>query len=62
MTIIDKIAPYRNKRIKENTQKWFNSEVLEELIARDKHFKNFRKPILKIDEELYKKAQYFEEI
>ena len=28
MTVIDKIAPYRNKRIKGNTQKWFDSELL----------------------------------
>ena len=28
MTAIDKIAPYRNKRIKGNTQKWFDSELL----------------------------------
>ena len=35
MPIIDKIAPYRNKRIKRNTHKWFNSKVLEKLNARD---------------------------
>ena len=35
MPIIDKIAPYRNKRIKRNTHKWFNSNVLEKLNARD---------------------------
>ena len=38
MTVIDKIAPFRNKRIKGNTQKWFDSEVLEKLNARDKPF------------------------
>ena len=35
MTVIDKVAHYRNKRIKRNTQKWFYSEVLEKLNARD---------------------------
>ena len=28
MTVIDKITPYRNQRIKRNIQKWFDSEVL----------------------------------
>ena len=41
-TVIDKIAPYRNKRIKVNTQKWFDSKVLEKLNARDKLFKKFK--------------------
>ena len=44
MTVIDKIAPYRNKQIKGNTQKWFDSEVLEKLNARDKLFKKFKMP------------------
>ena len=52
------IDPYRNKRIKGNTQKWFDSEVLEKLNARDKLFKKFKKSRLNIDKELYKKAKY----
>ena len=48
MTVIDKIAPYRNKRIKGNTQKWFDSEVLEKLNAKDTLFKNFKKSRLNI--------------
>ena len=39
ITVIDIIAPYRNKRIKGNTEKWFDSKVLEKLNARDKLFK-----------------------
>ena len=31
MTVIDKIAPYKSKRVKGNTQKWFDAEVLEKL-------------------------------
>ena len=48
MTVTDKIAPYRNKRIKGNTQKWFDSEVLEKLNAKDTLFKNFKKSRLNI--------------
>ena len=58
MTVIDKIAPYRNKRIKGNTQKWFDSKVLEKLNTRDKLFKKFKKSRLNIDKELYQKAKY----
>ena len=58
MTVIDKIAPYRNKWIKGNTQKWFDSEVLEKLTATDKLFKKFKKSRHNIDKELYKKAKY----
>ena len=49
MTIIDKTGPYRNKRIKGNTQKWFDSEGLEKLNAKDTLFKNFKKSRLNID-------------
>ena len=41
MIVIDKIAPYRNERIKGNNQKWLDSKVLEKLNARDKLFKKF---------------------
>ena len=58
MNIVDKIASYRNKWIKENTQKWVDSEVWEKLNARDKLFKKFKKSRLNIDKELYKKAKY----
>ena len=57
MTVIDKIAPYRNKRINGNTQKWFDGEVFEKLNARDKLFKKFKKSRLNIDKELYKKGK-----
>ena len=55
MTVIEKIAPYR---MKGNTQKWFDSEVLEKLNARDKLFKKFKKSRLNIDKESYKKSKY----
>ena len=49
MTFIDKIPPYRNKRIKGNTEKRFDSEVLQKLNAKDKLFKKFKKFRLNID-------------
>ena len=29
MAVIDKIAPYKSKRVKGNTQKWFDGELLQ---------------------------------
>ena len=52
MTAIDKIAPYRNKQIKGNPQKWLDSELLEKLSARDRLFKKFKKSRLSIGKEL----------
>ena len=58
MTAIDKIAPYRSKRAKGNTQKWFDGEVLEKLNLRNKLLKKFKKSRLHIDEKLYKKPKF----
>ena len=46
--VIDKFAPYRNKQIKGNTQKWFEHKL----------FKKFKKSRLNIDKELFKKVKY----
>ena len=31
MTAVDKIAPFKTKRVKGNIHKWFDGEVLEKL-------------------------------
>ena len=59
MTVIDKIAPYKSKQVKGNTQKWFDGEVLEKSNLRNKLFKKFKKSRLHIDKELYKKSKYY---
>ena len=58
MTVTDKIAPYKSKRVKGNTQKRFDGEVLEKLNLRNNVFKKFKKSRLQIDKELYKKSKY----
>ena len=58
MTIIDKISPYKSKRVKGNTQKRFDGKVLEKLNLRKKLFKKFKKPRFHIDKEVYKKSKY----
>ena len=58
MTVIDNVAPCKSKRVKGNTQNWFDGEVIEKLRSRDKLFKAFKKMRLHIDKELYKKVKY----
>ena len=58
MTFTDNVAPCNTKRVKGNTQNWFDGEVLEKLRSRDKLFKALKKTRLHIDKELYKKAKY----
>ena len=43
MEIIDKVVPTKNKVIKRNSQEWFDSEISEKLIIRDKLFKKYEK-------------------
>ena len=42
----DSIASYKTKRVKANTQKWFDGEVLENMNTRDKIFKKLKKSTL----------------
>ena len=56
--VVDSIAPFKTKRVKANSQKWFYGEVLENINTRDKLFKKIKKSRLHIDKELYKKAKY----
>ena len=58
MIVVDNIAPCKTKRVKANTEKWFNLEVLQNANTRDKLFKRFEGSTLHIDKELYKKAKY----
>ena len=57
MTVTNNVAPCKTKRVKGNTQNWFDREVLQKLRSRDKLSKAFKKARLHIDKELYKKAK-----
>ena len=57
MIVVDSAAPCKTKRVKVNTQKWFDREVLENINTRKKLFKKFKKSRLHIDNDLYKKAK-----
>ena len=41
MEVIDKVVPTKNEVIKRNSQEWFDSEISEKLIIRDKLFKTY---------------------
>ena len=40
-TVIDNIAPCKTNRVKANTRKWFDGEILKYINTRDKLFKRF---------------------
>ena len=59
MEIIDKVVPTKNKVIKRNSQEWFDSEISDNLIIRDKLSKKYeKKTTLHVDKEIYKRARY----
>ena len=58
MEVFDKVAAVKNKRIKVNSQEWFDSEMSEKLIIQDKHFKKYKRTRLHIDKEIYKSPRY----
>ena len=58
LSVVDKIAPYKVLRVKNNTQDWFDSEVAEAINLRERRLKHFKSTKLHIDEELYKEAKY----
>ena len=57
MEVIDKLAPVKNKRIKRNSQEWFDSVISEKLIIWDKLFKKYKKTRLHVDKEIYKRTR-----
>ena len=49
MRVIDKLAPFKTKRVKDNSQ--------ESIALRDKLFKKFKGSELNVDKEIYNKAR-----
>ena len=56
-SVINKIAPFKEIRIKNYFHDWFDGEILDEIILRDKRLKKFKSSRLNIDEQLYKEAK-----
>ena len=51
------VAPIKTVRIKNNTRKWFDGEIAEEIYKRDKLHKKFKLTKLPVDEDLYKETR-----
>ena len=58
LSVVDKIPPFKDLRIKNNTQDWFDDEVSEAIKLREKCHKHFKSTKLHVDEELYKESKY----
>ena len=58
MGVIDLAVPITPRRIKQNSQEWFNGKVADKISVCDKLFKKFKKSKLHIDKEIYKIARY----
>ena len=52
MSVTDKLAPFKTKRVKGNSQEWFDGEVLESIALQDKLFKKFKRSKLNVDQEI----------
>ncbi|MGY8822307.1 MAG: reverse transcriptase domain-containing protein, partial [Pseudomonadales bacterium] len=57
LTIIDKIAPIRESRLKGSTQAWFDGEIRDKIALRDRLFKKFKKNNLQINHDIYREAR-----
>ena len=52
-------APLKEIRVKNDNQEWFDGEILDAILSRDKLFKKFKKSRLVNDELCYKQSKYF---
>ena len=57
-SVIEKVAPIKERRVKQNSQEWFDGEIADEIKNRDKLFKKFKKSKLHIDKDIYNAARY----
>ena len=58
MNVIDKVAPLKERRVKQNSQEWFDGKIADEIKNRNKLFRKFKKSKLQIDKDYYNVARY----
>ena len=58
MNVIDKVAPLKERRVKQNSQEWFDGEIADEIKNRDKLFRKSKKSKQQIDKDIYNAARY----
>ena len=57
MSLIDKLASFKTKRVIGNSQEWFDGEVLESIALRDKLFKKSKRSKLNAHQEIFNKTR-----
>ena len=55
--LIDKLAPFKQVRVKSNSKPWFDGETLESIRVRDKLRKKYKKSGRQVDFDNFKNAQ-----
>ena len=55
---INKVKHTWERRVKQNSQEWFDGEIANEIKYRDELFKKFKKSKLHIDKDIYNTARY----
>ena len=58
MTATAKLAPFKTKRVKGNSQEWFDGEALESIALQDKLFNTFQHSKWNVDNKIYTKAHH----
>ena len=56
-SVINKIAPFKEIIIQNYSHDWFDGEIVDKIILRDKRLKKLKASRLNIDEQLYKEAK-----
>ena len=57
MSVNDKVAPIKERWVKQSSQEWFDGEIADEIKNRDKLFKKFKNSKLHIDKDIYNAAR-----
>ena len=55
MSVIDRVAPMKEKRVKQNSQEWFDGVIANEIKNRDRLLKT---KITHTDKDIYNAARY----
>ena len=58
MDVIDKFAPMKERRVKQNSQKWFDGEIADGIKNRDRLFRKNKKSKLCIYKDIYDVVRY----
>ena len=58
MSVIDRAAPIKERRVKQNSQEWFDGKIADEIKNLDKFFKKFKISKLHIDKDIFNAARF----